>query len=274
MPLSNRIVAVMHIKGPNLVKGIHLEGLRILGHPEYFAQKYYEEGIDEIIYIDIVASLYGRNSLQDIIRRTTENIFIPVTVGGGIASVKDAMDVMSAGADKVAINTAAHKRPELITEIAERLGSQSVVAYIEARKGECMTDNAREKTGHLVESWAREMVDRGAGELLMTSVERDGTGGGFESGLVENAKDLRVPVIFHGGFGKPEHGVSAFVSGADAIAVSSAFHYYYADRRAGGFLEGVPDFLHGKRDREIAGCSIGEVKSAIKAAGFAVREVY
>src|SRR3989344_2008760 len=129
-----RLIPRLDIKGPNLIKGIHLEGLRAMGDPYEFARRYYEEGADELIYMDIVASLYGRNSLTEIVKRTTENIFIPFTVGGGIRSIDDVKDILRSGADKVAINTAAVRRPELIKEVAHRFGSQCMVLSIEAKR--------------------------------------------------------------------------------------------------------------------------------------------
>lgn len=148
----------MDVKGPNLVKGIQFEGLRKLGDPNEFAKKYYQQGIDELIYIDIVASLYERNNLTEIVRKTSEDVFIPITVGGGIRSTDDVKEVLNAGADKVAINTAALKRPELITEISERFGSQCMVLSIQAKKvgykkWEAYYDCGREKTGVDVVDW-------------------------------------------------------------------------------------------------------------------------
>ncbi|MBX9853403.1 MAG: imidazole glycerol phosphate synthase cyclase subunit, partial [Cytophagaceae bacterium] len=166
-----RIIPRLDIKGPNLVKGIHLEGLRVLGNPEYFAKYYYECGADELFYQDIVASLYGRNNLSNIIARTAKEIFIPLTVGGGIRTIEDITTVLRAGADKVSINTAAIKRPELIQEAAEKFGSSTIVVAIEAIKGTdgkyyAYTDNGREYTGIEVAEWARKVEKLGAGEIL------------------------------------------------------------------------------------------------------------
>ena len=152
MPLGIRIIPRLDIKGPNLVKGIHLEGLRVLGKPERFARYYYEQGADELLYMDVVASLYGRNSLHDIVRHTAHDVFVPLTVGGGVRSVDDVRELLRSGADKVAVNTAAIKNPELIREIAHVFGSQCLVLSIEAKRQgsgswEAYTDNGREKTG-------------------------------------------------------------------------------------------------------------------------------
>src|SRR5262245_60549349 len=175
-----RLIARLDIKAPWLIKGIHLEGLRKIGDPAEHARRYYQMGIDEIVYMDIVASLYDRNSLHDIVRLTTEDVFIPITVGGGIRSVKDVETMMRCGADKVAVNTAVVRRPELITEIANQFGSQCVVLSIEAKqiapdRWEAYTDNGREHTRLDVVEWARRAVDLGAGEILLTSVDREGT---------------------------------------------------------------------------------------------------
>jgi cyclase len=251
-----RLIARLDVKGPNLVKGIHFEGLRKLGDPNQFAQRYYEAGIDEIIYIDIVASLYNRNSLLDIVERTTKQVFIPITVGGGIRSVEDTAQALRAGADKVAINTAAVKRPELISEIAKRFGSQCMVLSIEAkRKGsgspmrtggkdgwEVYYDNGREHTGMDVIEWAKRGRDLGAGEILITSVDREGTGKGFDVDLVQQVADaVPLPIIAGGGMGDLDHLDAVVRAGkADAVAMANVLHY--------GKLT-VPDVRKGALDR-------------------------
>lgn len=234
-----RIIPRLDIKGPNLVKGVHLEGLRVLGRPELFAPRYYYDGADEIIYIDSVASLYGRNNLEDIVRRAAEKIFIPLTVGGGIRSVDDIRKLLRAGADKVAINTAAIKNPRLITEGARHFGSQCIVVSIQAKyrgedRYECLTDNAREKTGLDVIEWVRKAVDLGAGEVFLTSVDRDGTGKGYDLELVRQVSEsVNVPVIACGGAGCMEHVKEVIIYGkADAVSVGSLFHYFLIDYMA------------------------------------------
>lgn len=230
--MNYRIIPRLDIKGPNLVKGIHMEGLRVLGKPWYFALQYYQDGADELIYNDVVASLYGRNSLDEIVSATAEKIFIPLTVVGGIRSLDDIKRLLRAGADKVGINTAATQDPELILRGAERFGSQCIVASIEAKwvaQGRCeaFTDNGREPTGLDVFEWARRVVELGAGEVLLTSIDRDGTGAGFDLELTRRvAESVDVPVIACGGCGKPEHLVEVVQQGkADAISASSIFHY-------------------------------------------------
>jgi cyclase len=227
-----RLIARLDIKAPNLVKGIHLEGLRVMGDPQTFATRYYEQGADELLYIDIVASLYGRNNLRDIVSRTAHNIFIPITVGGGIRSVEDVTDILRSGADKVAINTAATKRPALIREVSRRFGAQCMVLSIEAKrtgpgKWEVYTDNGREKTGRDVREWAQQGVELGAGEILLTSVDQEGTRKGFDLALVREISTLvSVPVIASGGLGTVGHLSEVLAEGrADAVAVADALHY-------------------------------------------------
>ncbi len=227
-----RLIARLDIKGPNLIKGIHLEGLRVVGDPREFARRYYEEGIDELVYMDSVASLYGRNSLHDIVRHTAHDVFVPLTVGGGIRSVDDVREMLRAGADKVAINTAAVQRPELISEVARKFGSQCMVLSIEAKRQgkdrwEAYTDNGRERTGLDVLAWARRGVELGAGEILLTSVDQEGTRRGFDCELVRAVSDsVPVPVIASGGMGGVEHLVDVVQRGhADAVAMADILHY-------------------------------------------------
>ncbi len=229
-----RIIPRLEIKGPNLVKGINLEGLRVLGKPEKFAKYYYENGADELIYMDVVASLYGRNSLLDVINKTAQEIFIPLTVGGGIKTIEDVRLVLRAGADKVAINTAAINRPELIKEAANKFGSSTIVVSIEAIKNsegsyEAYTENGRQGTGVEVASWAKKAVDLGAGEILITSIAQEGTGSGFDIDLIKKlAQSLPVPVIACGGAGCREHILNVVSEGkADAVVLSSILHYNF-----------------------------------------------
>jgi cyclase len=227
-----RLIARLDIKGPNLIKGIHLEGLRVVGDPQVFARRYYEQGADELIYMDIVASLYGRNSLKDIVSRTARDVFIPLTVGGGVRSVDDVRELLRAGADKVAINTAAVTRPELITDVARTFGSQCMVLSIEAKKlgegrWEVFTDNGRERTGKGVVEWAKRATELGAGEIMVTSVDQEGTRKGFDVELVRAVTDATtVPVIASGGMGTVEHLIDVCRRGhADAVAIADVLHY-------------------------------------------------
>ncbi|NCP19530.1 MAG: imidazole glycerol phosphate synthase subunit HisF [Erythrobacter sp.] len=226
-----RLIARLDVKGPNLIKGIHLEGLRVIGDPQEYARRYYEQGADELIYIDIVASLYGRNSLHDIVSRAARDIFVPLTVGGGIRSVDDVRAMLRAGADKCAINTAALRRPELITEVAQVFGAQCMVLGVEAKrtgpgKWECFTDNGREFTGIDAVEWCRRGYEAGAGEILLTSVDQEGTRKGFDTALIEEvSKVVPIPIIASGGMGSTAHMVDAYEHGADAIAIADMLHY-------------------------------------------------
>ncbi len=227
-----RLIARLDIKTENLVKGIQLEGLRVIGKPEQFAKAYYDAGADEIIYIDIVASLYGRNNLTDLLKRTAHSVFIPMTVGGGIRNLEDVSRLLQAGADKVAINTAAVERPELIAEVSNRYGSQCMVLSIEAKRAdgggwEVLTENGRERSGIDVIEWAKKGVALGAGEILLTSVDREGTQKGFDLELVKSVSQaVRVPIVACGGMGNTQHLVD-LCSAADVsgVAMASILHY-------------------------------------------------
>lgn len=227
-----RLIARLDIKGTNLIKGIHLEGLRVIGSPNEHAIRYYQQGADELIYMDCVASLYGRNSLGDIVQSAAKDVFVPMTVGGGIRSVDDATHLLRCGADKVAINTAAVANPGLVTEISRRFGSQCMVLSVEAKqvgvdRWEAYTNGGRERTGLDVIEWVKRGVDAGAGEILLTSVDREGTRKGFDIPLVRAVTRVAsVPVIASGGMGKPEDLVDAVCQGqADAVAMADILHY-------------------------------------------------
>lgn len=226
-----RLIARLDVKGPNLIKGIHLEGLRVIGDPQEYARKYYAGGADELLYIDIVASLYGRNSLHDIVSRAARDIFVPLTVGGGIRTTDDVRTMLRAGADKCAINTAAIRRPELIGEIAQVFGSQCMVLGVEAKrvgsgKWECFTDNGREYTGFDAIEWCRRGYELGAGEILLTSIDQEGTRKGFDIALIDAvAAVVPIPIIASGGMGTMDHMIDAYTHGADAIAIADMLHY-------------------------------------------------
>ena len=227
-----RLIARLDIKGANLIKGIHLEGLRVVGDPQIHAAKYYQDGADEIIYMDTVASLYGRNNLVDVVSRATEHVFVPITVGGGIRSVEDARTLLRAGADKIAINTAAIKDPKLIRQLSDVWGSSTIVLSIEAKKTgdnkwEAYTDNGRERTGLDVAQWAETGAKLGAGEIFVTSVDQEGTRKGFDCELVaEITKRVEIPVIASGGFGSLDH-LNQLVKTAKptGVAIADSLHY-------------------------------------------------
>lgn len=249
---NTRLIARLDIKGPNLIKGVHLEGLRVIGSPNEHALRYYQQGADELIYIDCVASLYGRNSLGDIVQQAARDVFIPMTVGGGIRNVDDVTHLLRCGADKVAINTGAVANPQLISDVARRFGSQCMVLSIEAKRlgpgrWEAYTDNGREDTGRDVIAWAREAVALGAGEILLTSIDQEGTRKGYDLELVRAvASEVAVPVIASGGMGVPAHAVAAVRAGAaDAVAMADILHYQRA--------------------------TVGDIRAAMHEAGIAVR---
>ena len=231
MASNVRLIARLDIKGPNLIKGIHLEGLRIIGDPNIFARKYYDAGVDEIIYMDTVASLYGRNNLSDIVKKTVKDVYVPITVGGGIRSIDDVKYLLRCGAEKVAINTAATKNPGLIKEVSRKFGSQCMVLSIEAKRKEnsweVYTENGRQKTGLDVMDWVRIGEDNEAGEILLTSVDNEGTKKGFDYELIKKVSEsVSIPVIASGGMGEYDH-LNEVVkeSSADAVAMADILHY-------------------------------------------------
>ena len=249
-----RIISRLDIKGPNVVKGIHLEGLRVLGKPKDFAKFYYEEGIDELMYMDVVASLYDRNSLKDIIESTADELFVPLTVGGGLRNLEDVNTALRSGADKVCINTAAIKNPNLIKQISDKYGASTLVVAVEAIKDEsgeyyAFTDNGSEQSGKKVIEWVKEIQDLGAGEILLTSVDKEGTGSGFDIELIKLVENLiSIPLLAHGGAGKMEDIKNVIEqTSIDAVVLSSILHY--STIKSNGFSnkkdssEGNNDFL-------------------------------
>lgn len=273
--MITRIIPRLDIKGSTLVKGIRLEGLRVLGRPELYAQHYYSQGADELFYMDIVATLYDRNSILSVVEATSREIFIPLTVGGGLRSLEDIRQALKAGADKVALNTAAIRRPELIREAAEEFGSSTIVLSIESKKRqdgsyEAYTDCGRERTGLDPESWAEQGVSLGAGEVFLTSVDQEGTGRGYDVTLVRRiAKIVSVPVVACGGAGTSEHVAEAVRSGADGVSLASMLHYQA--------LEDHPHFgggdkrVHTKGFSKIQGTTIKTLKHRLMEAGLSCR---
>lgn len=231
MSLCKRLIARLDIKGSRLIKGIRFEGLRVLGDPCVAALRYTEAGADELLYLDAVASLYGRNGLADLLRRTSREVFIPITAGGGVRSVADAAALLAAGADKIVVNTAALQRPELITELAEAFGSQCVVGSIQARRNgpgawEAMAEAGRERSGQDVLAWMERLQQMGAGEILLTSVDQDGTCAGPDQELhIAAAARSRVPLVLAGGFATTQQVLRAlqepFVA---AVCMGAALH--------------------------------------------------
>jgi len=271
------------VKGPNVVKGIHLEGLRVLGTPNSFAKYYYEQGADEIIYMDVVASLYGRNSLLDVVSKTAEDVFIPITVGGGLRSIDDISAALKSGADKVSINTAAINDNKLISRAADKFGSSTIVIAIEAIRQSngryyAFTDNGREQTGMEVVEWATIVEKLGAGEILLTSVDAEGTGSGGDIELINSvANEVNIPIIAHGGVGNIDHAVDIVTSAnTSAIALSSILHYEAISKITANNLdlesEGNREFLSSNRVvKNIDVCSIEMIKQKLSECGVEVR---
>jgi cyclase len=231
-----RIIPRLDIKGPNLIKSISFEGLRVLGDPAEFAHRYYAGGADELLFMDTVASLYQRQQFIDLINRVAADVFIPIIVGGGVRSLEDMETMLRNGADKIGINTAAVATPTLLTQGAEVFGKQCMVLSIEAKKvgpgkWECYTDNGREKSGLDAVQWARQGEELGAGEILVTSVDYDGTRAGFDEELVlAIRKSVSIPVIASGGAGKPADVVRLYrKANPSGVCVASMLHYAAAD---------------------------------------------
>ena len=227
-----RIIPRLDIKGPNVVKPVNTEALRVVGKPQEMAQRYDQDGADELLYLDIVASLYQRSIDFDLLKSVVENIFIPVTVGGGIRSVQDIDNILRCGADKVAINTYAVHNPQFLKEAVERFGSQCIVLFVEVKHqsngfNEVYTDGGREHTGKDALEWIKEALALGVGEILLTSIDRDGTRKGYDLDFIKQVNAVaQVPVVVHGGAGSFESLEAAVTQGhADALAISSILHY-------------------------------------------------
>jgi imidazole glycerol-phosphate synthase subunit HisF len=247
-----RVIPQLNIKGNNIVKPVHTEALRIIGDPYTYALKYFTEGADELIYLDVVASLYQRNLDFNLLQYTARDVFIPMTVGGGIRSINDINAALRAGADKVAINTYAIQNPDFLKSAIQYFGSQCIVLYIEAKKmedgvWEAYTDGGREKTGINAIEWAKQAIDFGVGEILITSIDKDGTKKGYDIELIQRVTAFApIPVIAHGGAKDADSFVQVVdATGVDAVSASSVFHY--------------------------ALCSIPEVKLALRERGYDMR---
>lgn len=231
MALCKRIIARLDIKGAKLVKGIQFEGVRVIGDAKDAASRYSVTGVDEILYVDTVASLYGRNGLGDLLRFSTRDVFIPITAGGGVRSLKDAGDLLSAGADKIAINTAALRRPELLHEVVSVYGSQCVVLSVQAKKigpsnWEAMGESGRERSGRCVVEWIQLAQDMGVGEVLLTSVDRDGTCSGPDYDLIKTVKaGINVPLIVGGGISAVRDVKKTLnMKGVSGVVIGSGLH--------------------------------------------------
>ncbi len=253
MTLAVRVIPCLDVDGGRVVKGVNFQGLRDAGDPVELARRYDEEGADELTFLDISASHEGRATTMEIVSATAEQVFIPLTVGGGVGSVEDVDRLLRAGADKVAVNTAAIRRPELVAEVADRFGSQVLVLSVDARRAtgtssgfEVTTHGGRQSAGLDAVEWARRAAALGAGEILLNAMDADGTRDGFDLDLVRLVRmAVTIPVIASGGAGAAEHFPPAVDAGADAVLAASVFHF--------GTL------------------SVHDVKSALAAAGHPVR---
>jgi imidazole glycerol-phosphate synthase subunit HisF len=250
--LAVRVIPCLDVHAGRVVKGVRFTDLRDAGDPVELAHAYDAEGADELTFLDITASSDDRSTMYDVVSRTADQVFIPLTVGGGVRSAEDVDRLLRAGADKVGVNTAAVARPELISEIAERFGSQVLVLSVDSRRGdtdsgfEVTTHGGRRGTGRDAVSWVIEAQERGAGEILLNSMDADGTKDGYDLEMLRAVRaEAGVPVIASGGAGALEHFAPAVAAGADAVLAASVFHF--------GALR------------------IGEVKSALAAAGHLVR---
>ncbi len=251
-----RVIPCLDVDAGRVVKGVHFEGLRDAGDPVELARRYDAEGADEITFLDVSASATDRSTTYDVVHRTAQEVFVPLTVGGGVRAVEDVDRLLRAGADKVGVNTAAIARPELVAEIAERFGSQVLVLSVDARRVvdgpptasgyEVTTHGGRRGTGLDAVAWARQAVELGAGEVLLNSMDADGTTDGFDLEMLTAVRAaVAVPLIASGGAGTPEHFLAAVRAGADAVLAASVFHF--------GTL------------------TIGQVKEHLRAAGVEVR---
>jgi len=229
---KTRIIARLDVKNDFVIKGIHLEGLRKVGNPNEMAKKYYNQGVDEIIFMDAVAAYYDRNSLTHIIEKACKDVFVPITVGGGIRKIEDIQIALNAGADKTAVNTKAVQNPNFIKEASEVFGSQCIVSSIDAKKigenkWEVYVDNGREPTGRDVIEWAQEVESLGAGEIMLTSIDKEGTKKGFDIELNKMVSQVvTIPIISSGGAGKNKDIADVILNtDIDAVSIASLFHY-------------------------------------------------
>lgn len=236
MSVAIRIIPCLDVKDGRVVKGVNFQGLKDAGDPVELAARYDAQGADEITFLDVSASHEGRSTMLDVVSRTAEQVFVPLTVGGGVRSVEDVDQLLRAGADKVGINTAAIARPELLAEVAQRFGNQVVVLSVDARRCpagvttasgyEVTTHGGRTSTGIDAVAWAVQGAQLGAGEILLNSMDADGVTGGFDTEMIDAVRQqVQVPLIASGGAGRPEDFVIAVEHGADAVLAASVFHY-------------------------------------------------
>ena len=257
MSVAIRVIPCLDVDNGRVVKGVNFENLRDAGDPVELAQRYGAEGADELTFLDVTASKHGRGTMLDVVRRTAEQIFIPLTVGGGVRSVEDVNELLRAGADKVSVNTAAISRPELLRELSRQFGAQCIVLSVDARRVpeggepqpsgfEVTTHGGTRSAGIDAVEWARRGEELGVGEILLNSMDGDGTKDGFDIELIEKVRAaVNVPIIASGGAGKAEHFPPAVAAGADAVLAATIFHF--------------------------GEVTVGEVKDALDEAGYEVR---
>ena len=254
MAVAIRVIPCLDVDNGRVVKGVNFTGLKDAGDPVELAARYDQEGADELTFLDVSASVAGRGTMLDVVRRTAEQVFIPLTVGGGVRSVDDVDQLLRAGADKVSINTSAIARPELLRELAARFGSQCIVLSVDARRAqgqpsgfEVTTHGGSKSAGIDAIDWARRGAELGAGEILLNSMDGDGTKAGFDLELITKVRDaVTIPIIASGGAGRPDHFPPAIEAGADAVLAASIFHF--------------------------GEVSIEEVKTSLAQAGYEVRQ--
>lgn len=233
MAVAIRVIPCLDVDNGRVVKGVNFTGLKDAGDPVELAARYDREGADELTFLDVSASVAGRGTMLDVVRRTAEQVFIPLTVGGGVRSVDDVDQLLRAGADKVSINTSAIARPELLRELAARFGSQCIVLSVDARRAqgqpsgfEVTTHGGSKSAGIDAIDWARRGAELGAGEILLNSMDGDGTKAGFDLELITKVRDaVTIPIIASGGAGRPDHFPPAIKAGADAVLAASIFHF-------------------------------------------------
>ncbi len=264
--MFKRIISRLDVKNGILVKGINLEGLRNLGDPNYFAKKYYDDSIDEIHFQDVVASLYNRNALTNIIEKNSKSIFVNVSVGGGIRSIKDADELLRIGVDKIAINTAGVKNPNFLRELVKIYGASTISVNIETIKSsdiyEVMIETGREKTGLNLFDWVEELQQIGVGEIVITKINDEGKKEGFDINFYKSLRrKIDVPLIAHGGAGSKENILELFKeSNIDGVSIASIFHYKYMVKDSNSNTIGTNYFLKSYDETSPSGIFIKDLK--------------
>jgi len=275
-----RIISRLDIKNNSLVKGINLEGLRVLGSPEIFANKYYDENIDELIFQDVVASLYKRNQLSELTKKISENIFIPITVGGGIRKIEDINVALNSGADRVSINTAAVENPKFVEEAVSKFGSSTISISIETLKIDgkykIFTESGRKETNIDLMSWIKVLNDLNVGELIVTSIKHEGRSKGLDHELYEKlTQNSKIPVLAHGGVKNQSDVLNLFNNtNIHGIVISSAFHFNYLSEiknKENSISQGNTVFLSNFKNYENYKSNINDLKLFLKSNGIDIR---